>query len=84
MIGLWGPRAREVLSAVTEDDVSNEAIPYLAARPVRLGPASALAQRVTYVGELGFELYVEPAWAVQVWDRLWAAGEPLGIDARRI
>ena len=79
VIGLWGPRARDVLSAVTEDDVSNDGIPYLRARLLRIGPTSALVQRVTYVGELGFELYVEPAWAVQVWDRLWAAGEPLGI-----
>ena len=79
VIGLWGPRARAVLAAVTDDDVSNDGIPYLSARLVRIGPVPALVQRVTYVGELGFELYVEPFWAVQAWDRLWAAGEPFGM-----
>jgi 4-methylaminobutanoate oxidase (formaldehyde-forming) len=49
------------------------------ARDVRVGGAPVLAQRVTYVGELGWELYVDPAWAVQVWDRLMAAGRDFGI-----
>jgi 4-methylaminobutanoate oxidase (formaldehyde-forming) len=47
---------------------------------IRIGGAAALAQRITYVGELGFELYVRPEWAVQVWDRLVAAGQPHGIE----
>jgi len=80
VIGLWGPRARDVLAAVTGDDVSREAFPFSTARTLRIGPAEVLAQRVTFVGELGFELYVEPAWAVQVWDRLLAAGRPHGIE----
>jgi glycine cleavage system aminomethyltransferase T/glycine/D-amino acid oxidase-like deaminating enzyme len=80
VIGLWGPRAREVLAAVCDEDVSNAAIPHMGARRVRVGAAEVLAQRVTYVGELGFELYVEPGWAIQVWDRLWEAGEPFGIS----
>ncbi len=79
VIGLWGPHAREVLRTVTDDDVSNEAFPFLAARTIRIGGAEVLAQRITYVGELGWELYVDPAWAVQVWDRLMGAGEPFGI-----
>jgi 4-methylaminobutanoate oxidase (formaldehyde-forming) len=49
------------------------------AKPIRIGGAAALAQRVTYVGELGWELYLEPAWAVQVWDRLMSAGARFGI-----
>jgi 4-methylaminobutanoate oxidase (formaldehyde-forming) len=77
VIGLWGPRARDVLAAVTEDDV---AFPFRAARTIRIGGAEVLAQRITYVGELGFELYVPPDWAVQVWDRLLAAGEAHGIE----
>jgi glycine cleavage system aminomethyltransferase T/glycine/D-amino acid oxidase-like deaminating enzyme len=80
VIGLWGPSAREVLGAVSEDDLTNQAFPYLTARTVRVGPVELLAQRVTYVGELGWELYVDPAWAVQVWDRLMAAGRPYGIE----
>ena len=80
MIGLWGPRARDVLAAVTGDDVSRDAFPFGTARTIRIGAAEVLAQRVTFVGELGFELYVEPAGAVQVWDRLLAAGRPHGIE----
>ena len=73
VIGMWGPRARDVLQAVTADDVGRggAALPggardrHRARRPV-------LAQRITYVGELGYELYVAPEWAVQVWDALSA------------
>jgi 4-methylaminobutanoate oxidase (formaldehyde-forming) len=81
VIGLWGPHARDVMETVTDADVSEEGFPFMQARPIRIGGASALAQRVTYVGELGWELYVEPGWAVQVWDRLMSAGRPLGIRA---
>ncbi len=80
VIGLWGPRARDVLAGVTEDDVGSVALPFRTARTIRIGGAEVLAQRITYVGELGFELYVEPDWAVQVWDRLLASGEPHGIE----
>ena len=66
VIGLWGPRSREVLQAVTDDDVSNGALPFRSARDLAIGPAPALAQRITYVGELGYELYVPPEWAAQV------------------
>jgi 4-methylaminobutanoate oxidase (formaldehyde-forming) len=79
VIGLWGPAARDVLAAVTDDDVSNDAFPFMRARSLDLRGAPVFAQRVTYVGELGWELYVEPEWATQVWDRLWRAGAPHGI-----
>jgi len=79
VIGLWGPRARDVLEAVTPDDVSNAAFPFMAARSIGIGGTPVLAQRITYVGELGWELYLDPVWAVQVWDRLMAAGQPHGI-----
>jgi 4-methylaminobutanoate oxidase (formaldehyde-forming) len=81
VIGIWGPRSRAVLSAVAEDDVGGEALPFARAREIGIGPARVLAQRITYVGELGFELYVEPRHAVQVWDRLWAAGRGEGVAA---
>ena len=81
VIGIWGPRARDVLTAAGGDDVSGEALPFSHAREIAVGPASALAQRITFVGELGFELYVAPEWAVQVWDRLMAAGREHGIRA---
>ena len=79
VIGIWGPQAREVLQAVTEDDVSTEALPFRRAKDIAIGGAPVLAQRITYVGELGFELYVERDWAVQVWDRFMAAGDRHGI-----
>jgi len=79
VIGLWGPRAPDVLQAATEDDVSADAFPFMTARPIHVGNAPVFAQRITYVGELGWELYVEPGWAVQVWDRLMDAGRSFGI-----
>jgi glycine cleavage system aminomethyltransferase T/glycine/D-amino acid oxidase-like deaminating enzyme len=79
VIGMWGPNARDVLHAVTDDDVSESAFPFMQARQIRIAGASALAQRVTYVGEPGWELYVDPGWAVQMWDRLMAVGRPFGI-----
>jgi 4-methylaminobutanoate oxidase (formaldehyde-forming) len=79
VIGMWGPRARDVMREVTDDDVSEDGFPFMQARTIRVGGASVLAQRVTYVGELGWELYVEPGWAGQVWDRLMRAGHEFGI-----
>ncbi len=70
VIGMWGPRARDVLQAVTGDDVSAAGLPFRQARTIAVGAAPVLAQRITYVGELGYELYVDPEWAVQVWDAL--------------
>jgi glycine cleavage system aminomethyltransferase T/glycine/D-amino acid oxidase-like deaminating enzyme len=78
VIGIWGPRARDVVAACSDDDVSASAFPFRTARQIRIG-APVLAQRITYVGELGFELYAEAADAVQVWDRLAAAGREHGL-----
>jgi 4-methylaminobutanoate oxidase (formaldehyde-forming) len=79
VIGLWGPRARDVLAATTTADVSHAGFPFRAAHAITVGGRSVLAQRITYVGELGWELYVEPRDAVGVWDALVAAGEPHGL-----
>lgn len=79
VIGLWGPEARAVLRSVTQDDVSSDALPFRRAKQIVVEGITVLAQRITYVGELGFELYVARDSAVQVWDRLLAAGEPYGI-----
>jgi 4-methylaminobutanoate oxidase (formaldehyde-forming) len=83
VIGIWGPDAREALSAVTWDDVSHEAFPFRTAKTIDIGGAPVLAQRITYVGELGYELYLPRAWAVQVWDELMRAAspEPVGYTA---
>ena len=74
VIGMWGPNARKVLQAVTADDVSPEGFPYMTAKPIAIGGIPVLAQRATYVGELGWEFYIPVSTAVFVWDRLWAAG----------
>ena len=79
VIGLWGPAARRILAAVTPDDVSNAAFPYLTARSIRAASADVWAQRVTYVGELGWELYVAPDRAGSLWDALLEAGRPAGL-----
>jgi 4-methylaminobutanoate oxidase (formaldehyde-forming) len=79
-IGLWGPDARRVLQAVTADDVSNAALPYMSARRIEVAGVAVDAQRVTYVGELGWELYAANRDAVAVWDALRSAGRPFAIE----
>jgi 4-methylaminobutanoate oxidase (formaldehyde-forming) len=71
VIGLWGPLAPNVLPEVD--------IPFMHAQDIRIDGFRVLAQRVTYVGEMGWELYVDPAWAGQAWDRLMSAGRDFGI-----
>ena len=80
VLGLWGPLARDVLASVTESDVSNDAFPYLSTLELRVGPAPVFAQRISWVGELGWELWVEPRWAVAAWDRLVDAGRAHGLE----
>jgi glycine cleavage system aminomethyltransferase T/glycine/D-amino acid oxidase-like deaminating enzyme len=79
VIGMWGPHARDVLGAVTGMDVSDAGFPFMTGQQMRVGGTTVFAQRVTYVGELGWEVYVDQAWAGQVWDRLMAAGREFGI-----
>jgi 4-methylaminobutanoate oxidase (formaldehyde-forming) len=81
VIGMWGPNSRQVLERVTHDDVSEDGFPFMHARAIRVASFPVFAQRVTYVGELGWELYVDPALAGQVWDRLMEAGAASGIKA---
>ncbi|HET9895579.1 MAG TPA: FAD-dependent oxidoreductase [Streptosporangiaceae bacterium] len=78
-INVQGPRSRELLSAVTQADVSNEAFPFRAARFIDIGFARALCIRITYLGELGYELHIPAEQANAVYDRLVAAGAPLGL-----
>ena len=80
-LGIWGPRARDIVQSVSTDAWSNEAFPYLTARPMTIGPVPVLALRVTYVGELGWELYAPVEYGLALWDTLWAAGQPHGLVA---
>ena len=81
-LGLWGPRARDVLQTVTDVDVSNEAFPYMTARYLNVGEVDPVwTQRISYAGELGWELYGQIAMGQRAWDLLWEAGKEHGIVA---
>jgi 4-methylaminobutanoate oxidase (formaldehyde-forming) len=75
VINVQGPRSRDLLSRVTSDDLG----PYLSAREIRVGYAPVLALRVTYAGELGWELHVPGEYALHLYETLWAAGQDLGV-----
>lgn len=79
-LALWGPQARSVLSKVTPDPVSNEAFPYLAGRFITINGARLWAQRVSYVGELGWELYLPNNRASMIWDLLMGAGKEFNME----
>ncbi len=79
VLALMGPRAREILQSCCGDDLSNEVFPFMTAREIKLAGAPVLAIRVTYVGELGWELHIPVEFAVGVYDRLIEAGAPLGL-----
>ena len=79
--GLWGPRARDILQPLTTADLSNDAFRYMRAREIAVGPVPCLALRVTYVGELGWELYCPSEFGLRLWDELWAAGREQGMVA---
>ncbi|MEA2620296.1 MAG: hypothetical protein QOC97_1069 [Chloroflexota bacterium] len=78
---LWGPRARDILGSVTRDDVSDAEFPYLTARTITVGLVPVYALRVTYVGELGWELYAHTEYGLALWRTLWEAGAPHGMAA---
>ncbi|MGH3230694.1 MAG: GcvT family protein [Streptosporangiaceae bacterium] len=78
-IGLWGPRARDVLAAVTADDVSHQGFAFGTCREIEVNGSVVLASRISYVGELGWELHVPIEQGLRLWDTLWAAGQPHGL-----
>jgi 4-methylaminobutanoate oxidase (formaldehyde-forming) len=79
--GIWGPRARDALAQLTPQDLSNDAFPYMAARETTVGDVPVRVLRVTYVGELGWEIYCPTEYGLGLWRALWEAGEPHGIVA---
>lgn len=80
-LGLWGPNARKVLEKVTAADVSNEGFPYMTARWLDVGMARVFALRISYAGELGWELHIPMDQALPVWDALWEAGREFDLVA---
>ena len=79
-IGLWGPRARDILAGARPPPTSSHAgFPFLTSKPVDINGVRTLASRISYVGELGWEIYVPIEQGLRVWDALWEAGQPHGM-----
>ena len=82
--GIWGPRARDVLAPLTPAELSNDAFPYMSAREITIGNVPVRALRVTYVGELGWEIYCPTEYGLGLWRTLWEAGEAARDRRRRL
>jgi len=76
---LWGPRARDILATLTSADLGNEAFPFMTSQELTIGDIPVRALRVTFVGELGWELYVSSEYGAALWQSLMDAGEPKGL-----
>ncbi len=79
VINICGPKSREVLQRVSDDEFGSNAFPFSSAREITIGSAPVLAVRIGYVGELGWELHIPTEFAAHVYERLWEAGQDLGI-----
>ena len=78
-LGLWGPRAREIVQAISGDDFSHGGFAFGSCREVEAAGITVLASRISYVGELGWELYAPMEQGATLWDALWEAGQPAGL-----
>ncbi|HLR83477.1 MAG TPA: aminomethyltransferase family protein, partial [Nocardioidaceae bacterium] len=78
-IGLWGPRARDILGELTDADISHEAFRFGRCHTIEVGSLSVLASRISYVGELGWELYVPIEAGAKLWNSVYEAGQPHGL-----
>ncbi len=83
-IGIWGPKAREIIQAVTKNDMSHEAFKFSTCKTIEVGPLRVLASRISYVGDLGWEFYIPIEQGAKLWQMLWESGKkhemiPVGI-----
>jgi 4-methylaminobutanoate oxidase (formaldehyde-forming) len=78
---LWGPSSRQILAQLTPAALDNEAFPYMTARQITVGDVPLTAQRVTFVGELGWELYASAEYGAALWSALWEYGQDHGLIA---
>lgn len=79
--GIWGPRSRDVLAGLTPQSLVDADFPYMSLREITVGDVPVRALRVTYVGELGWELYCPTEYGLTLWRTLWEAGRPHGLVA---
>ncbi|MEU4523246.1 FAD-dependent oxidoreductase [Amycolatopsis sp. NPDC024027] len=80
-IGVWGPLARDLVQPLSREDFSHTGLKYFRARRARIAGVPVVAMRLSYVGELGWEIYTSADNGLRLWDALWAAGQPLGAIA---
>jgi glycine cleavage system aminomethyltransferase T/glycine/D-amino acid oxidase-like deaminating enzyme len=80
-VGVWGPRARDLVQPLADDDFSESGLKYFRAKYAYIGEVPVVAMRLSYVGELGWELYTTADCGLRLWDLLWEAGQPLGVIA---
>ncbi|HEY5835736.1 GcvT family protein [Streptomyces sp.] len=80
-LGVWGPRARDLVQPLTDTDFSHLSFGYFKAKQAYLGDVPVTAMRLSYVGELGWEIYTTADMGARLWDTLWEAGQELGIIA---
>ncbi|MGO1598377.1 MAG: glycine cleavage T C-terminal barrel domain-containing protein [Brachybacterium sp.] len=83
-LGLWGPRARDLLARVTDHDLSDASFGFGTAQDVQIGSVPASLLRISYVGELGWEIHVPTEHGLRLWDELWRQGQDLGLLAAGI
>lgn len=81
-VGLWGPLARKVLQPLTDEDFSNDGLKYFRAKRAYIGSVPVTAMRLSYVGELGWELYTTADQGQKLWDTLWQAAQPWAASWR--
>ena len=80
-LGLFGPKSRELAQSLTRDDLSNEALGYFKLKHTYLGHVPVMLARLSYVGELGYEIYTTADLALKLWDNIWQAGKKFGLIA---
>ncbi len=80
-VGVWGPLARDLVQPLSREDFSHQGLKYFRARRARIAGVPVVAMRLSYVGELGWEIYTSADNGLRLWDALWAAGQPLGVIA---
>ncbi len=80
-LGLFGPKARELAQSLTKDDLSNESLGYFRLKSTYVGHVPVMLCRLSYVGELGYEIYTTADFALKLWDTIWEAGKKYGLIA---